>query len=411
MNADQPAPRRRLLHPAGDDHRVTQFELFFDLVFVFAFTQVTALMAHGHDLASVLRGLTVLGILWWSWAPYTWLANRARADRGVTRFGMALAAAAIFVVAFAIPDAFAHDPGPNSAAFLLVGCYLVVRIIQVTLSALAVQNNRQVRRATIRTFAISLTPTFVLLFLGAWLGGEVQTWLWIAAWFVDLALVLVQSRGGRTWRIASVEHWAERYGLVVMLAIGESIVSVGVGLREVEISLGAVAGTFLAIGGAFLLWWTYFDRFAPAAEHALARHTGADRAVAANRSYVDLHYVIVVGVILTSLGVEVVMAHIAEAEPLGWFGALAVCGGVSLFLLGTVLVWLQLTRRFLVGRLILAVALLPASLLYAVLPPIAALSGALIVGAVLLTLEARSRVFEKKTTSVSNDGEANDHLE
>lgn len=405
MHTDKPIPRRRLLHPARDDHRVTQFELFFDLVFVFAFTQVTALMAHGHDLASVLRGLTVLGILWWSWAPYTWLANRARADRGITRFGMAVAAAAIFVVAFAVPDAFAHEPGPNPAAFLLVGCYLIVRLIQVTLSALAVQNNRQVRRATIRTFAISLTPTFVLLFLGAWLGGSVQTWLWIAAWFVDLALVLIQSQGGKTWRIGSVEHWAERYGLVVMLAIGESIVSVGVGLREVEISIGAVAGAFLAIGGAFLLWWTYFDRFAPAAEHALAQHTGADRAVAANRSYVDLHYVIVAGVILTALGVEVVMAHIAEAKPLGWFGALAICGGVALFLLGTVLVWRQLTRRLLIGRLVLAAALLPASVLYAVLPPIAALSGALIVGAVLLTLEARSRVFEHSTTQVSTEGE------
>ena len=91
------------------------------------------------------------------------------------------------------------------------------------------------------------------------------------------------------------------------------------------------------------------------------------------------------------------MTHITDAEPLGWFGALALCGGVSVFLLGTVLVWLQLTRRLLIGRLIVAVALIPASLFYAVLPPITALTGALIVGAALSTLEARSRVFENPT--------------
>ena len=408
MHADHPTPRyhvRRLLHPAGDDHRVTQFELFFDLVFVFAFTQVTALMAHEHDLSSVLRGLTVLGILWWSWAPYTWLANRARADRGLTRFGMAIAAGAVFVLASVVPDAFAHEPGPNPAAFVLVGCYLVVRLIHVTLSVLAAGDDRFARRTTIRIFATSLPPTFVLLFAGAWIGGDLQTWLWLAAWFVDLTLVLASSWGGKAWRIGSVGHWTERYGLVVMLAIGESVVSIGVGLREVEVSAGAIVGAFLAIGGAFVLWWTYFDRFAGAAEHALARHTGAARAVAGNRAYLDLHFVIVAGVILTALGVEVVMAHIAEGEPLGWFGALALCCGVSAFLLGTVLVWLQLTRRILVARLVLAVALIPASALYAGQPPIVALAGALVVGAVLLTIEARSRVFEKATAQVPNEGE------
>lgn len=399
MHTDDAIPRRRLprlLHVAGSDHRVTQFELFFDLVFVFAFTQVTALMAHGHDLAGVFRGLTVLGILWWSWAPYAWLANRARADRGVVRLGMALAAAALFVIASAVPDAFAHLPGPNAAAFLIVWCYLVVRVIHVGLSVLAAGDDRTLRWVTIRTFAISLTPTFVLLFLGAALGGTLQTWLWIVAWFVDLALVLITSRGGDHWRIESVGHWAERYGLVIMLAIGESIVSVGVGLREVELSATAVIGAALAIGGAFVLWWTYFDRFAGAAEHALAQHTGAARAVAGNRAYLDLHYVIIAGVIITALGVETVMAHIADSEPLGWFGALAVCCGVALFLLGTVLVWLQLTGRLLVGRFVLAVALIPASALYAFAPPITALAGALVVGWALLTLEARSRVFEQR---------------
>lgn len=408
MHADRSTPRRptrRLLHAAGDDHRVTQFELFFDLVFVFAFTQVTALMAHGHDFSSVLRGLTVLGILWWSWAPYTWLANRARADRGITRFGMALAAAAIFVLASVVPDAFAHEPGPNPAAFVLVFCYLVVRLIHVSLSVLAAGADVFARRTTIRIFATSLAPTFVLLFAGSWIGGDLQVWFWLAAWFTDLALVLASSWRGASWRIGSVGHWAERYGLVVMLAIGESVVSVGVGLREAEVSAVAIIGAFLAIGGAFVLWWTYFDRFAGAAEHALARRTGAARAVAGNHAYLDLHFVIVAGVILTALGIEVVMAHIAEGEPLGWFGALALCCGVSAFLLGTVLVWLQLTRRILVARLVLAVALIPTSAFYAGQPPIVAPLGALVVGAVLLTIEARSRVFEKASRKVPNEGE------
>ncbi|KYH43655.1 hypothetical protein AZH51_02260 [Branchiibius sp. NY16-3462-2] len=399
-----------MLEPPTEHHRVTQFELFFDLVFVFAFTQVTALMAHEHDAASVLRGLTVLGILWWSWAPYTWLANRARADRGLTRLGMAFAAAAVFVIALAMPDAFAHTSGPNRAAFLLVACYLIVRVIHVGLSVLAAGDNRHLQWVTIRTFAISLTPTFLLLFLGATLGGSIQAWLWIAAWFVDLTLVLLVSRGGKEWRIGSVVHWAERYSLVVMLAVGKSVVSVGVGLREVEVDTGAVAGACLAIGGAFLLWWTYFDRFAPAAEEALALHTGAARAVAGNRAFLDLHYVIVAGVILTALGVEGVMAHITDSEPLGWFGALTLCGGVSVFLLGTVLVWLQRTGNLLVGRTVLAVVLIPASSLYAVLPPVAGLSGALIIGAGLLTFEARSHTFENTIASSVSERNSDDCL-
>jgi low temperature requirement protein LtrA len=379
------------------DHRVTQFELFFDLVFVFAFTQVTELMSHEHDGVGVVRGLTVLGILWWSWAPYTWLTNHADVSRGVLRAGLAIATGSVFVVAVMIPHAFGEQDGPRVGAIVLVACYLLVRAVHAVLYLIVAGSDRGLRRQIIVTNVSSLTPAFVLLFLGAWFGGALQTWLWILAWVVDLAIVFVTSWGGGSWQLHSVKHWAERYGLVVMLVIGESIVSIGAGLRDAPVDAVSVGAAFLAIAGAVLLWWVYFDRLMAGAEHALERRTGTERIVAANRAYTDLHYPVVAGLMLTALGIETVMAHIESVEPLGLFGAAALSGGVSLFLAATVFVWRLLTGRWLLARLILATLLLPGTALISAVPPLAALATAVTVGTALLIIERRSRVLSPRS--------------
>lgn len=381
------------VRPAGDDHRVTQFELFFDLVFVFAFTQVTALMAHESDAIGVVRGLTILGILWWSWCSYSWLANQARADRGVLNLGMALATGLIFVMAFAIPEAYAEDEGPRLSAFVVVGCYFLVRLVHIVLYLVAAGDDRQLRRQVLMTMVVAVAPTIAGMIVGAYLGGVAQTWIWLGAWLFDATVVFLTSRAGGEWRLHSAGHWAERYALVVILAIGESIVSIGVGLREVELDAASLVGAFLAIGGAVILWWIYFRRFSAGVEHALSRLTPERRVAEASVSFTYLHYPVVAGIMLTALGIESVMAHIGDVAPLGWFGAAALAGGVALYQAATVFIWRRLTGRWLAARLALSTVLLPGVVLAAALPPMAALATAVGLGILLAVIEHRTRAL------------------
>jgi low temperature requirement protein LtrA len=396
-----PGIRSRLLgsvRPAGDDHRVTQFELFFDLVFVFAFTQVTSLMAHAHSGIGVVQGLTILGMLWWIWCSYSWLANQAQADQGVLRAGLAVATGLMFVVAVTIPEAFSHEEGPHPAAFLLIIGYFLVRAIHTWLYVLAAGGDRTLERQVLRTSLLAALPSFVVLCFGAWVGGEQQTWIWLGAWLLDVVMVFISSFGG-SWQLHSAAHWAERYGLIVLLAIGESIVSIGAGLRETELSVASVVGALLAVGGAVVLWWLYFHRLAAGAEHVLASRRGMAKVEDATVGYTYLHYLVIAGVILTALGIETTMTHIADPEPLGWFGACALAGGVALYQSATVFFWFRMTGRWLVARLVASTLLLPGVALAAALPAMAALGTAVAIGIVLLVIEWRTRAFVTESSA------------
>lgn len=392
----RPSLARRItgsVRPADADHRVTHFELFFDLVFVFAFTQVTQLMAHEHDAIGVVRGLTILGLLWWAWCSYSWLANQARADRGILRAGMALAMALIFVMAFAIPDVYGEDAEARFAAFALVGCFFLVRLVHVALYVVAAGEDRGLRRQVLVTMASALLPAVAAMAVGAALGGAAQTWIWLLAWLYDAAVVFITSRRGGDWRLHSAGHWAERYALVVILAIGESIVSIGVGLRGVAFDLVSLGGALLAVGVAVFLWWVYFHRFAAGVEHALARLDPGRRVAEASTSFTYLHFPVVAGVILTALGIESVMAHIGEPKPLGLFGAAALCGGLALCLAATSAVWFRMTRRVLVARLVTGVVLLAGTAGIALLTPGWALIVVLAALAASIAVEAGTRAL------------------
>jgi low temperature requirement protein LtrA len=384
---------------AGEDHRVTHFELFFDLVFVFAFTQVTGLMAHEHDALGVVRGLTILGILWWAWCSYSWLANQARADHGILRGGMAVAMALIFVIAFAIPEAYADHDGPRLAPFAIVACFFLVRLVHVMLYLVAAGEDRALRRQIVVTMSLALLPAVAAMAVGAALGGVAQTWIWLGAWGYDVLVVYLTSRRGGNWRLHSAGHWAERYALIVILAIGESIVAIGVGLREVALDAASLTGALLAIAGAVVLWWVYFHRFAAGVEHRLAALPPERRVAEASVSFTYLHFPVVAGVILAALGVESVMAHVGDTGPLGWFGAAALAGGVSLYLAATASVWYRMTGRWLVARLILATLLLPGVAVVAILPPMAALATVVALGVALVAVESRTRVVRLAGTT------------
>jgi low temperature requirement protein LtrA len=355
---------------ANEGHRVTTFELFFDLVFVFAFTQVTEFMAESHSAMGVLQGLLILGYLWWAWASYGWLANQTHVDEGVVRIGMSVAMVAMFVVALVIPEAYEDLEGGLYGPVVFVVAYVAIRVAHLTLYFIAAGDDAALRRQVLHTGG-ALMIGAALLVLGALVGGQAQTWIWAGAIATDMLLTYLTSKGG-SWRVQSAAHWAERHGLVIILALGESIISVGVGAAHEPISVPILVGGVLAITLTISLWWLYFDVTAIAAEHHLAEAKGQKRASMATDAYTYGHLLLVAGIVISALGVESVISHVEEHH-LDWFGASALFGGTSLYLAGHALFWKRVGGTWKVWRLIggaLLLALLPVG---AIVPPLPAL--------------------------------------
>ena len=368
--------------------RVTTFELFFDLVYVFAFTQVSRLMADTHSAFGILQALVVLALMWWTWVAYGWLANQAPADVGVMQVGMGLAMISVFVAALTIPEAYEDLPGGWDGPLVLALAYTLVRLIHMTLYIIAAGDDAALRRQVLVTQAVAMAPATAALIVGAVVGGPAQTWIWLGAVLYDAALTYASSRGGGGWRIHSVAHWAERHGLVVILALGESIVAVGVGVAREPIDAAITLGSALAVTLSILLWWAYFARLSAAGERALERRADAARVVLARDAYTYVHLVIVAGVILAALGVEEAMAHIGDSEPFGWFGASALAAGLAVYTAATAVFGRLVDVPWPVTRIV-AAALLAASVpLLAVIAPMWALVIAVALLAAMAVVEA-----------------------
>ncbi len=371
--------------------RVTTFELFFDLVYVFAFTQVSRLMADTHSPLGILQALVVLALLWWTWVSYGWLANQAPADQGVMQVGMSIAMIAIFIAALTIPEAYDDLPGGWDGPLVLALAYTLVRIVHITLYLVAAGDDAGLRRQVLLTQAVAMAPASVALIVGALVGGPAQTWIWLGAFLYEAALTYFSSRGGGGWRLHSPAHWAERHGLIVILALGESIVAVGVGVAREPIDWPITVGVVFAVTLSILLWWAYFARISAAGEHALNDRTDAARVVLARDAYTYVHFLIVAGVILAALGIEEAMAHIGETEPFGWFGAAALASGLTTYAASTAIFGRLADLPWPVIRIVAALVL---AVSVPVLAAVAAIWAIVIVVAVLsvmLVLEGAAR--------------------
>lgn len=374
------------IQPTSEGDTATDFELLFDLVYVFGLTQVTGYIVHEHSAEGGLQGVIVLTLLWWTWCAYTWLGNQARADTGLLRAGMAVAMAAMFVVALAIPEAFHDLEGGLDGPVVFVCGYLVVRAVHLTVYSVAASEDAGLRRQVAISW-IPLVLSGALLVTGALVGGWEQTALFGAALVLDTGAVYVSSRGG-DWRVHSAAHWTERHGLFVILAIGESVVAIGVGAAEQAVGVPVLLAAALGIATAIALWWLYFDAVAAAAEerfHALRDRERADTAIDA---YTYGHFPIVAGIIVAAVGVEGVLAHAGDGKGLGAFYALPLFGGAALYLVGHLLFKRRVLAHLGTPRLVALVAVLAALPAGVVLPPLAAL--ALLVG-VLVGLIAAER--------------------
>jgi low temperature requirement protein LtrA len=369
------------------ERRVTPLELFFDLVFVFALTQVTAFLADHLTWGGMLRGVALLAALWWAWGGYSWLTNAVPAEEVIpARLVILAAMAAMLVASLAVPGAFGED------GVLFGAAYFVVRFLQVLLYALATGGTPETRRAILR-----LSPGFLaapaLLVAAGFLDGLAQGALWAVALAIDYGAALV---GGVSGFRIHAHHFAERHGLVVIIALGESIVAIGVGASGLALGIGVVAAAVLGIALAAALWWAYFDLVMLVAERRLSSAEGEERARLARDSYSYLHLPMVAGIIFVALGVKQTLAHVGD--PLGTIPAVALCGGVALYLLGHNAFRLRDAGSVSVPRLAVAAlccALVPlAAGLVPALVTLAVLAGLLCALAAFET--ARSREFRRR---------------
>jgi len=323
---------------ADAEQTVTPLELFFDLVFVYAITQVTALMAVDVSLLGVAQGLVVLALVWWPWVGYAWLGNLARADEGVTRLTFLVVMAAMFVMALSIPESFDDLSGGLPASVVVVACYLVVRLAHLLLFWVAAADDPALRRQ-LTVFAPTIAASGLLLCAGAWVGSGWQLVLWALALFADMAGT---SAGGASgWIVRAPGHFSERHGLIVIIALGESIVAIGVGATDRPISWPIVAAASLGIVVTSALWWQYFDVCALVGEHRLAAVTDrATRSALARDAYSFLHLPLIAGIVITALGLKKVLEYVGGEDGHAWtdelhgVGMWALPGGVALFLLG-----------------------------------------------------------------------------
>jgi low temperature requirement protein LtrA len=363
--------------------RATTLELFFDLIYVFAFTQVSALMSEGHDGIAVLQGLVILALVWWSWTSYTWLANQAHADTGVVRIAIVVAIALMFIVSLVIPEAYDDLAGGLFAPVVFVVAYVAVRVVHAVAYVIAAGSDAGLRRQVILSMSAALLPSSALLVLGALAGAPLQVWIWLVAIVLDLVVVYLTSRGGN-WRLNSGAHFAERHSLVVILALGESVVAIGIGVAHEPVSTAIIVGSVLAVALAVGLWWVYFHHFAPKTEELVGRETGVARAGLATDVYTYLHVALVAGIVIAALGVEQAMHAVEDLHVLELFGAFALGGGVAMYLAGTAFIWRRVSGEWALirfGGASLCVLLIP---VLALIPAIIALAlVAVIVGAVV----------------------------
>jgi low temperature requirement protein LtrA len=335
------------LAPATEERRVTALELFFDLVFVFALTQVTALMAADPTWLGLLRGMAVLTVLWWAWVAYVWIGTTTDAEDGLARFVLLAAMGAMFLTALAAPEAF----GEYGVLFGVT--YFVVRLLHVLMFRVVGRTKPEVGRAVARLAPGLLLGSALIVVAGFLEPGWPRAALWAIAVIVDVGSPLVVGTEG--WEV-DPHHFAERHGLVIIIALGESLVALGVGVSSQVLDGRTVTAVVLGFGAVACLWWLYFDVVAVAAEHRFERVPVAERNLIARDSYNYFHLPMIAGIVLMALGLKKVFGDLDSSLKL--VISFALFGGVALYLLGHLLFRYRNMRTWNVQRAVVLVLLL-----------------------------------------------------
>jgi low temperature requirement protein LtrA len=276
--------------------------------------------------------------------------------------------ATMFVAALAIPEAFEDFPGGLDGPLVLALCYGIVRVVHLGIFALAgraVDDPGLIHQ--LLRFGIVMTLSIALMIAGALVGGDAELVLWLAAVAVDY--VGTQVIGASGWRLHSPAHFSERHGLIIIIALGESIVAIGVGVTSAAISTQIIIAGALGIALVAAMWWPYFDVTALAAERAFARREGVERTRLARDAYSYLHLPMVAGIVIAALGLKKVLGYVAGEDGHDWgdslhgIGLAALHAGPALYLLALIAFRFRIVGSLGTSRLMAAAALLATILL------------------------------------------------
>jgi low temperature requirement protein LtrA len=373
--------RHPLIRDEQAQARVTPLELFFDLVFVFALTQVTAYMADELNWQGILRGALVIMLLWWAWTGYAWLANVASAEEPPIKLSILAGMSAMFVLALCIPEAFDDAPGGLNGPVVLAVCYLLFRFMHFVMFMIVARDDPGLRAQLLR-FAPSVLVGSAVLLVASQYDGWAQTALWMLALVADYVGTALGGFSG--WRLPAPRHFSERHGLILIVALGESIVAIGVGVAKEPISWVIILASLLGLVLASAMWWAYFDVSALLGEHALASEPPETRVRLARNAYSFGHMPLAVGVVLVALGLKEVLLYVSDSshheltEPLPSVALAALIGGVVVYLLGHVVF------KWLTVHSVSAVRLAAAGVLLLAIPVIAGRPALLQLGVVAL---------------------------
>ncbi len=353
-----------------DKESVTPLELFFDLVFVLALTQCTQLMADQPTWGGLAKAMLVLAVLWWSWSGYAWLTSLVDPEEGVVRIAMFGAMAAFLVAALCVPDAF------GDSALLFALAYAGVRIAHIVLYVIGSRDDANLR-ASVIALAMSTAVGVGLLVGASFADGTLQGVIWGVAILLDYGGPYFFGVEG--WRMVP-SHFAERFGLIVIIALGESIVAIGVGVQSSEVDAGIVVAAVLGVIVSGALWWLYFDVVALVAERRLAKaEPGRERNSIGRDSYGYLHLPMVAGIVLLALGLKKTLGHVGD--PLEVVPAVALLGGTAMYLVAHVAFRWRNVHRFSAQRLLcgaVLLALIPVATELAALGTLAVLAALLV---------------------------------
>jgi low temperature requirement protein LtrA len=302
--------------------RVSTLELFFDLVFVFTMTQVTEIIVDHPDAAGLAQAAIVLFVIFWMYGGYAWLTNASKPDTVGRRMVLLAAMAAFFLASVSVPNAF----GANGIAFGLA--YLAVNVVHAV--GFVVFAGLDALRPVLRLFGCNLISAGLVLAAG-WVHGVADWVLWLAAVAVQLATpALAQTR--RHYRI-NVEHFTERHGLVILIVLGESLITVALAEAHAIVTLRTAVGILAGLLAAATIWWSYFVGDDDRASAALAAASPKRRATLAITGYFFAHLVMIYGILVLAAGIGVAAPELtARVETAG---AWLIAGGVAIFLLGS----------------------------------------------------------------------------
>jgi low temperature requirement protein LtrA len=370
--------RTRLGASFRQEDRVMPLELFFDLVFVLAITQCTTLMSHNPTWEGLGQGILVLGLLWWSWAAYAWLTSVLDPEEGAVRLVLFAAMASFLIAAICVPEAFGH------LALEFAVAYGAVRAAHIALFLIASRDDPGLRRSTLG-IAASTAVCVALLIAGSFLEPGGQAAVWGLALLIDVALPYVF--GSEGWHLVP-GHFAERHGLIIIIALGESIVAIGVGAGG-TLTWGIAGAAVLGIAVLAAMWWMYFDVVAlVSARRLVSAPEGRIRNELARDSYSYIHFPMVAGIILVALGLKKTLGNVDDA--LDIVPAFALLAGVAIYLLGLVAFryrHVKTINRRRLGLALVLFALLPAA---TELPALAILAVVATLLWVVVAVETRS---------------------